>query len=120
MPEIIPLKFTSVAREQEIRRLCTVHNVPFNALEEAMNEGQILVPPGSVDLSTIEIGKQVIMENPSERLEAVCYAWLRGFTLAQQCQGVGKRLPRPGSDSNCVLEKFLTDLENERWLRHIT
>lgn len=120
MREITPLKFTSLVREQEIRGVCAVHGVPFTALEEAMNEGQVLVPPGSVDLATIEIGQQVFMENPSEGLEAACYAWLRGFTFAQQCQGTGKRLPKAGFDgAPCPLEELMAEMKRETWLQHV-
>ena len=119
MREPTPLQFTCAARERDIRGICAVHGVPFKALEEVMNEMHILVSPGSVDLAAVEIGQARFMANPSEELERAYYAFLRGFTLAMEHQGIGKRLPRPGQDQPDALDEFHAWFEREHWLQFV-
>jgi hypothetical protein len=72
MQQLVPLKFKSERCEREVRFICAAFQIPFETLEEAMNRKYVFVPQGNAELSPIDIGRDRLMECPSEALDKAC------------------------------------------------
>ena len=111
--QFLPLQFTSLAVEQEVRGMCAVHNVPFAELEAGMNLHCVLVPAGTLDPTKLDIGANNTFENPSKRLDGACYSYIEGFAFAQEGLGLGTRLPESWKDP-----KHPLNVKSAEWKRH--
>jgi hypothetical protein len=114
--QITPLKFTSLSVEQEIRRICAVHGIPFGFIEQVLNEDYVLVEPGHLATQQMYHGTD-LMENPSQRLEDAMFASIRGCSFAQEALGVGKRMSPPATGKPSAISELLTKERNERCLK---
>lgn len=79
----VPIKFRSLATEQEFRRICHTHGISFDYIAKCLNEDYIIIEPGSVDLERIDIGRDRFLENPSRSLEMMFHACISGMSYAR-------------------------------------
>lgn len=82
MQEITPLRFSSAIYEQEIMGICQVHGIDFAEAEAGVRRRHIIVEPGDVNYSDIEIGKKRFVENGSGRLSDLLYGAVMGIAAA--------------------------------------
>lgn len=62
--------------------ICQVHGIDFAYIEACVRRRHLIVEPGDVEYSQIEIGKKRFVENGSGRLSAILYGAVMGCARA--------------------------------------
>lgn len=83
MVQTVQVRFRSPATEQELRRTCLVHGIPFAYIEGRLGEDFVIVEPGSVDFDRLDLGHGRFLESPSPGLDRMFLAYLSGAAHAR-------------------------------------